>query len=255
MTYSNSYVAVVKDSNQKVLREIGGQVFLPFQSEYSLLLKNNNWHRSLCKVEIDGTDVLGGHGLIIGNHSSVDLERFIVDGDMSGGQRFKFVPLGDSRVNDPSNSENGIVVVKFWKEVDPPINLNIYNNTVRGNNTGNPPPHDSFYYSAGTGDIIGGTTTSNASLASFSCCLDSMDMQSAQAGATVEGSHSDQKFTTGEFRGEDGAPTVLRLKLVGRKASLTVTGTKKKFCVRCGAGASFTDKFCRGCGSKLKNLV
>jgi len=73
------------------------------------------------------------------------------------------------------------------------------------------------------------------------------------SGATVEGSHSSQSFTTASFQGKAGAPTIIRLRMVGRKEPLTVTDTKKMYCVKCGKKSSFTDKFCSKCGVKLKH--
>lgn len=232
--HSNSFVLAVKSADNKILREIGGQVFLTFNSEYSLLLKNLNNVKSCCTVSIDGTDVLGGHELIVEAHSSIDLERFVVDGNFGSGRRFKFVPLTDSKVQDPSSAENGIVEVRFWKEkVIQPIFIGS-NSLLRSSGVIHP-NSSSCFYSAPIG----------------TACCDSMATPAA-AGATVEGAYSNQQFGSGYFGEKDGAPTVLRLKLVGQvDKPLTVEATKNKHCTNCGRKAKFNDYFCGGCGKAL----
>jgi hypothetical protein len=86
MTYSNSYVLAVKNSKRETLREYEGKIYLPFYSEYSLFLKNNHNVRCMCDVKIDGTDVLGGQRLVIPANSNINLERFLVNGDMNKGR-------------------------------------------------------------------------------------------------------------------------------------------------------------------------
>lgn len=245
MMHSNGFVVCVKDQNRKVLREIGGKVFLPFQSEYSVLLKNNNTIRCCCSVSIDGTDVLGGTELIIPSFCSIDLERFIVDGDLNKGNRFKFVPLSDSRVSDPSNPENGLIEVKFWKENDDSL-LKIYETGFPGypqkwpdTHPWMPRPHSIYYTSCSSksSDSFGEVKCFNSSLAS--------------PGATVEGSISGQSFTYGKFGTKDGDATIIHLTLVGRNEPLTVKDTRHIFCTRCGQKSAFGNKFCSGCGKKL----
>jgi len=244
MMFQNGFVMAVKGQSKKVLREINGQVFLPFHSEYSLLLKNNNMQRCVCSVSIDGTDVLGGHEIIIDSHGSIDLERFMIDGDLNRGQKFKFVPLCDSRVQDPSSGENGIIEVKFWPEK----NTTWYKPIV------NSPTLRSFGSTIGSKEVLtsGGPieTMYNCDTAgpdmAFTC-----DVKAGTPGATVAGSDSQQSFSSGGFQGKDGAPTILRLQLVSQKQEVTAQETRKKYCYKCGSKAVFNDNFCSGCGAKL----
>ena len=251
--HSNSHVLAIKDANGKILREVGGQVFLPFNSSYSLLLKNLNPVRSCCAVSIDGMDVLGGHELIIDAHGSINLERFLVDGDLTKGRRFMFVPLADARVQDPSASDNGIVEVRFWREWQP---------TIFTQPVWQPNCVSTYFYldgglhTKGVGATLGAASptfaATNCSVeASMRCCSD-MGAQPMSAGATVEGAASSQQFNRGCFGTKDGAPTVLRLKLVGQvDQPLTVEQTKKIHCTFCGKKVKFGDCYCGNCGMKL----
>jgi hypothetical protein len=76
----------------KILREDEeGNVYIPFGSEFSLYFKNQESRDVSVKVEIDGTDVLDGDELCIRANSILNLERFIKNGDMTQGRRFRFI--------------------------------------------------------------------------------------------------------------------------------------------------------------------
>jgi hypothetical protein len=235
MMFSNNFVLAVKDSNRKILREMGGKVYLPFQSEYSPLLKNNNSVRASCAVSIDGTDVLGGRELIIGSFCSIDLERFIVDGDMNKGNKFKFVPLSDSRIQDPSSVEDGIIEVKFWKEKSYYITYPYHCW----------PPYTPNYPSYNIMSCSNSVADANSAVGVHSCSL----------GATVEGSVSNQSFSSSTFGEKDGEATVIRLTLMGNNSTITVEDTKKIYCPECGKKVKCGYKFCPSCGTKIELVV
>ena len=246
MMHSNGFIICVQDANKNVLREIGDKVFLPFHSEYSLRLKNNHGVRALAEVSIDGTDVLGGSGLIVDSWDTVDLERFIVDGDLNAGQHFKFIPLGDGEVADPTEPQNGIVKVTFWKEKPKPI---YFGGQIRNRSLSFGPPimrNDCFGDSI---EPVAGKPDSKA-LYTANC-----DVGAGEPGATVAGSKSDQKFTSAHFGEKELSPTVITLHLVGKKdCPLTVKDTKKMHCTECGKKVAFKDKFCKHCGTSTTGL-
>jgi hypothetical protein len=247
MMHSNSFVLAVKDSNGRILRELGGRVYLPFGSEYSLFLKNMHDVRACCAITIDGTDILGGQELIIPASGNLDLERFLADGNMNKGKKFRLVEKSDSRVQDPSNPENGIVEVSFWKELKPII---YYADPIPTPWIAPMPfkyPYDPFYKT--TCNLMSSSTPNIGAKTSFSanCCAD----MSASNAATIEGSASRQAFSTTYFAGKDGAATVLRLTMVGCNKPITVNETKHIFCGRCGKRNSFRMTYCGKCGLKL----
>jgi hypothetical protein len=54
MMYSNKLVASIK-SNGKILREFNDKVYVPFGTEYSILIKNLNTVRASVNIFVDGT--------------------------------------------------------------------------------------------------------------------------------------------------------------------------------------------------------
>lgn len=260
MVYNNGYVVAIK-FNGRVLRESKANgvstVYLPFHSEYSLLLKNNNWSRCLAHVEIDGMDTMGGRDLIIDANSSANLERFILDGDLNRGRRFKFVPLSDSQVQDPSDPSNGDIIVTFTEERvnnytfhysepwRPWRNVTWDNDNFRGFSSGGKLRSKKTYTSGSilTGSIGSGSQVYNATV--------THDAQHpGDKGATVEGGESNQKFGLGNF-GDKGSSTTIRVQLRSKQNAVYVTDTRFKHCGNCGKRSRYTDNFCRGCGNRL----
>ena len=246
MMHSNNFVLAVKDNGGRVLRELGGGVYLPFHSEYSLYLKNNNNVRACCAVDIDGMDVLGGKELILDANGYVELERFLVDGNLSSGKKFKFVPQGHSDVQDPSSGDNGIIKVTFWKES---VEQKCSGNILRSLSI-----NELLSRDVGKGMYMDSVAPPVQDSVMYSCSFASAPVSD---GATVAGSDSNQNFTVGHFGMKDmSSETVLQLTLVSRKEVLTVKETKYVYCVKCGKKNPFTANCCMKCGTKLaKELI
>ena len=115
-------LAIAVKHNGRVLREHGDTVHLPFGSEYSLLIKNKNSLRALVRVEIDGTDVTGGVQLIVPANGSIDLERFIENGNFDRGHKFKFIERTKKIEDGPRGIqvEDGLIRVEFEFEQQAP---------------------------------------------------------------------------------------------------------------------------------------
>jgi hypothetical protein len=111
MTYKNNFVVAVRAAN-KILRENNSTVAIPFGSEYQIVLKNLNTVRAQAKVEIDGEDVSGW--LILQPNSKLELERFIRNGNLTSGNRFRFIER-TSKIEDHRGIgiEDGIVKVTY----------------------------------------------------------------------------------------------------------------------------------------------
>lgn len=90
MMYSNKFVASVKCGG-RIMREQKETVLLPFGSEYSVLLKNLSTKRARVGVTIDGDDVLDGNKLVVNPNEDYELQRFIINGNLHTGPRFKFI--------------------------------------------------------------------------------------------------------------------------------------------------------------------
>lgn len=108
--YKSKLVAAIK-SNGKVLREFSDKVYIPFSSEYSILIKNLNTLRALVDIEIDGQVAV--KGLIVDAKSEIELERF-VGKNLNEGNRFKFIEKSDKISEHRGNKlEDGIVVISY----------------------------------------------------------------------------------------------------------------------------------------------
>lgn len=114
MVYKNNFVVAVKVGG-KILREDGENVYLPFSSEYSLLLKNLNSVRALVKISIDSEDVLDDNALIIEPDRELELEGFM-KGRVAR-NKFKFIKktqeISDFRGD---RVDDGIIRIEYWYE-------------------------------------------------------------------------------------------------------------------------------------------
>ena len=128
MVYSHQFVAAVK-VNGSILREAAGKVAVPFGSEYAVYLKNLASVRAMARVEIDGTDATEGTWLVLAPNSSMDLERFIRNGNLQGGNRFKFIKR-TPKIEEARGikGEDGLVRIeyKFEKLPDPEVHTHHY---------------------------------------------------------------------------------------------------------------------------------
>ena len=129
MMYRSNFVCSLKVGG-KILRENSGVVTLPFGSEYGVLLKNLGSRRAMVKVSVDGQDATEGTRLILQPNSSLELERFIKEGNLKSGNRFKFIER-TKKIEDHRGikEDDGLVRVEFWAEkevVDVPIRRTHY---------------------------------------------------------------------------------------------------------------------------------
>ena len=237
--YQSGFVVVVKDQKGKVLREkieknckclsdcyclnsSAPSVYLPFNTHYSLLLKNNHNRRAVATIYIDGTEVISNRRIIIPPNSDVEIERFCIDGDLDNGRKFYFVPKDDSRVSDPTNKENGLIEVIFRLEkeykykpaiIDEPQQQPIkYPEIPPQWPWGSPWDKQELPNSPWDQNNLWCSTNYNSEVKSFSIrskCENSI-------GATVEGNLSNQKFTTASSIGElESSSTTIKLQLRG----------------------------------------
>ena len=249
--YKNQIIILVKKDGQPLRETDGKFVYLPFQSEYSFELKNQSSLRAVASIKIDGTDVLGGDEIIIPAYGTVNVERFITNGDLSKGKKFKFVPLSDSKVQDPSSPENGLVEIEVWFEKVEWTSQATYWETS--------PYKKSFLPDSGGGwsqdtHMYRCESTTLSAPMSVNYCAASPSSVSAksvgQVGATVEGGKSNQSFVHGAF-GQKDYPSVT-FKFWLRGVEHEVTTEDKLYCTNCGKKTRFDYKFCPRCGNPVQ---
>jgi zinc-ribbon domain len=246
MMYSNKFVATLKN-NGKVLREQGDTVYLPFGSEYSILLKNLNTVRAQVKIDIDGQDVLNGAALIVNPNSDLEIERFLTNNER--GNRFKFIERTASiEEHRGVGATDGLVRIEFqFEKLYPPVY------TPRPDPWGN-----SLYYSTNA-PIVRSMSCTNINVSGSVTCGETMDSyvpQNNDAGITVPGSISEQKFRTVSSFPLEQQRYAIVLQLKGEtdysRVVEPVTVKSKPKCTTCGKVNKATSKFCSNCGTSLE---
>lgn len=262
--FSNKLVASLK-ANGKILREFKDTVYIPFGSEYSILLKNLDTRRVIVNVYIDSENMVEG-GLVIRPGQEIDLERSIKNGNLSQGNKFKFIErTGSIEKHRGIKLEDGLIRVEYQFE-----KLQLGPITPWHGN------HMWTTYVSGTG-ILRGTITSQGSGCVSSTTTMGIVQNSASShqpdatysstatlttaslndiGITVPGSISDQAFATvGWFPTEVEKHSIV-LKILGetpdnKPITQAVTVKNKPKCVTCGKQNKATAKFCTECGTGL----
>lgn len=87
--YSNKLAVAIK-TNGQFLREYGDKVYVKFNSEYSILIKNLHTTRAVVNVFIDGVNQTPS-GLVIDAGRECDFERSLINGSLTAGNKFKFI--------------------------------------------------------------------------------------------------------------------------------------------------------------------
>lgn len=291
MMYNQKLVASLK-ANGRILREFKDTVYIPFGSEYSILLKNLHSTRALINIFIDGKNIVEG-GLVLNAGQEVDLERSIVGGNLNAGNKLKFIERTSAIENGPRGIklEDGLVRIEFQYE-KPPVRVSDLPDWQRK------PIFGPMY--GNHGGIVGGMTqtsynvngimrsvdwskngeiTAQAASASVdkycadngiinksevhdgSATMDWMDAEMSRSvndvGITVPGSRSDQKFTTTTMSAMETEIHTMVLKLLGetpdnKPVLESVTTKHKPKCTTCGKLNKATAKFCTECGTALE---
>jgi hypothetical protein len=241
MMYESKMAAAIKVKG-KVLREFKDTVYIPFASEYSILLKNLNTVRAVVNVFVDGEDQVPG-GIVLNAGQEVDLERSVKNGNLTEGNKFKFIErTGAVEQHRGVKLEDGIVRIEYQFEQPPrPI---VWNTTQIGG----------IYPQGGilrsVNDVHYGTTCSTNSITASASTMDSFV---SDAGITVPGGHSSQKFTTAYVGALESTKHSMVFKLLGGEAvKQAVTVKHKPKCVTCGKQNKATAKFCTECGTALE---
>lgn len=251
MTFNKHFVAVIK-ANSKILREDRSSehptVYIPFGSEYSILLKNLFSRKACVSVSIDGEDILNGNSLIIDANSEINLERFLKD-DLSKGNKLKFIEKTE-QISDYRGDkvDDGIVRISYqFEQYVQPVNWNL-NRRLNVLEDYWFPTNKYYGNSVVGGDI--NCCANNTDGAVFACASSSFN----DNGITVPGSQSNQQFTQGSIGTLESEVHVITLILRGKTANHVVKEpmviTKCK-CPTCGK-LNNGHKFCLNCGTALQ---
>ena len=231
--YKDNFVVAVK-CNDNILREHGSTVYLPFNTNYSILLKNKDSRKALVTIEIDGEDVLNHHGLIMSGNDSHELKGFMRDMNLTN--RFKFINK-TKEIQDYRGDkvDDGILRVTYnfvarpVQILEPRYVYNYDNNCT--------------------------TDDGRICKASFTCC--SNNIPARDEGITVKGESINQRYNYGNIGNLSSEKHVIILQLKGR-TSIKKTTVKKPLtvvnkirCETCGRKNKSSNKFCYNCGTCL----
>jgi hypothetical protein len=271
----NNKAAVAIKVNGVVLREFKDTVYIPFGSEYSLLLKNLNTVRAIFNIYIDGDNVVPG-GLVLNAGQEIDLQRAIRNGNMNEGNKFKFIErTGKIEDHRGIKLEDGLIRVEFqvekvykrqdgiqWNQINigapytgQPYNGNptwtVNNSVLRSSGHVHEGAACSDMSYSATSMAVGSSITASAATQSFNVA------PQTETGITVAGSKSEQKFVTvSNFICEPEKNNII-LKLLGETPDneavrKPITVKAKPKCVTCGKQNKATAKFCGECGTALE---
>lgn len=261
-------VAVALKVNGKVLREFGDTVYIPFGSEYSLFIKNLNTVRCLVSIEIDGQDVGDGSAFVVPANGSINIERFIKNGNLSSGQRFKFIER-TSKIEQHRGVgvEDGLIRVEF--EFEKPVQTSTFfspsTKEIHHYYHNDYWPYRTFGSTSSISGSLGDTKSADLMNVSYSSAISKGVAQPEaevktsgmfnDAGITVGGSVSSQQFTKADDFPTDGVKHVMVMKLLGEvgqnKVQEPITVKTKQKCPTCGHMNKATAKFCSECGTGL----
>jgi hypothetical protein len=269
MFSKNIVIAVKKDG--KVLRESNGEVQIPFNSEYSLLIKNLESRKAVLKVSIDGNDVLDGHKIVLLPNVSIDLEGFLKDSVAKN--KFKFIERTE-KIEDfrGTKVDDSMIRAEFWFEKEQPIVQEI--TYSHHHDYWYVLPYDPYWnhptvtwkYNGGTiadGGLSYTTTNgSNYSNRTFVTgkSIDNTNCNSVNVnndiGITVKGNEIHQDFSSTYVGNLEDQSHVIVLKLKGYsgnsiKIEKPLFVREKLECEICGTKNDSSSKFCKECGNFL----
>lgn len=270
----NQKLATAIKVNGKVLREFKDTVYIPYGSEYTVLIKNLNTQRAVVNVFVDGENAVPG-GLVVDPGREVDLERWVKNNNLSEGNKFKFIERTENIENGPRGIklEDGLIRLEYqfeqprpmpsWTTTSSPWNATYggvsgsvgptynVNGVMRGIDKG---PD----LAAVRAEVSSYCATNNISasgavhdgMATMDCCFNDV-------GITVPGSHSTQKFQTVTMGVLEAEKHSMVIKLLGdlgnnKPVSKPVTVKAKPKCVTCGRQNKAHAKFCQECGTALE---
>lgn len=240
--YSSQFVVSIK-SNNNIMRENKDVVYLPFGSEYSILLKNLSNRKASVRIWVDGEDILDGNSLVIHSNTTVELERFYTTN-----HKFKFIEKTEEISNYRGNRiDDGIIRVEYTFEAEiPNIKPYIYEEKRYDHwrdNSSTP-----YYRNTQIGGQSKTVEEPFFMENNSTCCLDG-------CGITVKGSESYQTFVEGYINILETTSHVIVLHLKGynqnKKVEEPIYVKTKLVCETCGKHNPSNNKFCSNCGTAL----
>lgn len=257
--YSNKLIACIK-VNDKVLREKGDDVFLPYGTEYSLWFKNEHSKKVKIFVEVDGQDVLYDKAIIIDANNSVELKGYVRDLMGDDNRAFKFIPKNEFISNFRGDRlEDGLVKITYQFEAETHIQTSLItrytDNDFHWDISG-------LSHEIKDGQYDGSVSSTNHTLTSQNInsatrtITKSISQSPNNSGITVEGSNTNQSFKSGCIGRLESTKHTMIFKLNGltsdEQIEEPITVEKKKQCSSCGKKWKSNFEYCPFDGTFLR---
>ena len=256
--FKNNFVVSIK-SNGNFFKENGDNINIPFDTEYSIYLKNLESRDAVVNVSIDGKDVLDGKRVIVRGNSVLELEGFM--SGQTAKNKFKFIKrskeIEEFRGVTP---EDGIISVTFDFEKRTPeyYPYRTYfpewrwypSQPYYGNGTVTTSPYGTTGTYVAPDTPITVTTPFSRGGSSNTVLITNC----VSEGISVPGNDISQNFGLGYVGNLENSPTTISFKLFGveNKEEKQVIFSKDKIkCVTCGLENKNYNKFCGRCGTRL----
>jgi hypothetical protein len=245
--YKQNFVAVIK-CNGKILREQDNDVvYLPFGTEYSILLKNKDSRRALVDIEVDGKNVLNGYKIIINGDDTQEIKGFMKD--MTNTNKFRFIHKTEEiQQHRGDRIDDGLIRITYQFEKCKPepvyIDPLVYRPRFNSYST------YTYGYDCGRGSTnlrdCGDVWTMN-------CC----SVPLSDEGITVKGNEINQNYSYGSIDSLESNVYTMVFHLKGLTKSKTkvkspITTKVKLKCSSCGRKNKSFNKFCYNCGTFLE---
>lgn len=257
MVYKKQFALSIR-ANGKILREREDKVFIPFGTQYEIVMKNLNSCRASVQVWVDGELVSGIVPIVIEGNDTFVLKRSFSRGTESEGNSFKFIERIE-RIEEfrGIRIDDGMIRVEyqFEERVEEKVRevVRTYEKYIEHRPVFYPQPYYSPYYSPYNPIYC---ADPNYKLGISYSSQDSSAIASS-VGITAPGEKVEQsipqKQTSFLFSGEKN---VLVLQMIGcveeRKVEKVVDVKMKIKCGVCGKSSRGSVKFCSGCGSSLQ---
>lgn len=181
-------------------------VQIPFDTEYIIHLANKDQNRrALVNIRIDGRSVTK-EGLILRVGETVDLERFLDTGTLNKGNKFKFIPKGESLKCSHKEDGNIIVTVQYEKSSKPLVEY--YEDYVSVSSS-------RLYIDGGSISSTSQSGWSFKAVDSMAAMSNTMTSAQLEPGVTVEGAESTQRFQHDQVKDLEDRIDTLKIKTLG----------------------------------------
>jgi len=240
MVYNEKLIVVIK-SKGKILREFtNNEIFIPFGSDYSILIKNKDITRkAILNIKVDGKDVLDGNSLVVNSDSDVELEGFLKNDIVKN--KFRFIEKTEEIYNFRGDFlEDGLIEVNYKFE------QRTYKSNFRNKRNINV-----------MGDYCHPDLTCSINEPNIGYCCNT---NYSEEGITVPGEKTSQSFVYSNVGPLEDITHNIVIKLKGKHNSgkrnkkrikKPVTTKSKIQCQTCGRRWRSNLNFCGNCGSYL----